>query len=108
MRLLISFLSFIISLSILNGQEINNSSALPYRAIGDYPATFTNENLLARMIDGLGFRFYWATEGLRNEDLKYKNTEDARTSEETIDHILGLTKMIVNCVKNQANTNSGS
>ena len=42
------------------------------------------------MIDGLGFRYYWATHGLRPEDLNYKPSETNRTIEETIDHIYNL------------------
>ena len=59
------------------------------------------------MIDGLGFRFYWATEGLRPEDLAFRPNAEARTSEETIDHILGLSAIILNSVKKQPNVRSG-
>jgi hypothetical protein len=55
------------------------------------------------MLDGLGFRYYWATEGLRQEDLNYRPSDDARTSGETIDHIFGLSKMIVNATLKKAN-----
>ncbi|TAK34823.1 MAG: hypothetical protein EPO28_15520, partial [Saprospiraceae bacterium] len=61
------------------------------------------ETVAARMIDGLGFRYYWATEGLRPEDLAFKPSAEARTSEETIDHILGLSEMIVNATKREPN-----
>ena len=59
------------------------------------------------MIDGLGFRFYWATEGLRAEDLAFRPSPEARTSEETIDHILGLSNIILNALKKQSNIRSG-
>lgn len=80
---------------------------LPYREIPAYPDSFTAENVAARMIDGLGFRYYWATEGLRPEDLAFRPSPEARTSEETIDHILGLSSIIVNAVKQQPNVRSG-
>jgi hypothetical protein len=96
----------LLSSTIANAQEALKSEVLPYKEIGEYPETFNNENMLARMIDGLGFRFYWATEGLRAEDLSYKPTPDARSSEETIDHILGLTRMITNCVNIKPNGNN--
>ncbi|MBK7407178.1 MAG: DinB family protein [Saprospirales bacterium] len=76
---------------------------LPYREIPAYPDTFSAENVAARMIDGLGFRFYWATESLRPEDLAYKPSPDARTCEETIDHILGLSQTILNAVEKKPN-----
>ena len=63
--------------------------------------------MVARTIDGVGFRFYWATEGLRPEDLTFRPTPEARSSEETIDHILGLSNLILNGVKNQPNIRSG-
>ena len=70
-----------------------------YYQIPDYPESYTPGNVAARMMDGLGFRYYWATTGLRDEDLAYKPSEEARTSEETIDHILGLTNVVLNSVK---------
>lgn len=84
-----------------------DTTILPYREIPAYPDSFSAENVVARMIDGLGFRFYWATEGLRPEDLAFRPTPEARTSEETIDHILGLSSIIVNALKQQPNVRSG-
>ncbi len=80
---------------------------LPYYEIPNYPEKYTAESVVARMIDGVGFRFYWATEGLRSEDLKFRPTPEARTSEETIDHILGLSTVIINSLKNEVNTRTG-
>lgn len=80
---------------------------LPYYEIPAYPESFTAETVAARMIDGLGFRYYWATEGLRPEDLAFQPSEGARTSEETIDHILGLTNMILNSVQQLPNGQGG-
>ncbi|MFQ5445389.1 MAG: hypothetical protein ACE5FF_00495 [Saprospiraceae bacterium] len=76
---------------------------LPYFEIPDYPDTYTPETVAARMIDGLGFRYYWATEGLRPEDLAFRPNDEARTSDETLGHILGLSRMIVNTVKQVPN-----
>ena len=61
---------------------------LPYYEIPEAPETFTAGTVAARLIDGLGFRFYWSTEGLKPTDLAYKLTEESRTTEETIQHIL--------------------
>ncbi len=78
---------------------------LPYYEIPDYPEDYNQGTVIARMLDGLGFRYFWATEGLRVVDLKFKPTDEARTTEETIDHILDLTKVIVNSTLNKANEN---
>lgn len=82
----------------------NNSdqpNELPYYQIPDTPLEFTAPNVAARMVDGLGFRYYWATEGLRSEDLNFKPNDESRTTEETLDHILGLTRILINSVKKE-------
>lgn len=97
---LILFLSF-------NGysQDSKNTDKkaedLPYYQIPDYPEAYTAESVAARLIDGLGFRYYWATEGLRDEDLAFRPGEEARTTAETIDHLYGLTRVIVLSVKQE-------
>lgn len=72
---------------------------LPYREISEYPETYTAANVASRMVDGLGFRFYWATEGLREEDLAFRPTKEARNVNETIDHILSMTLMLENSIR---------
>ena len=81
----------------------SNESELPYRTIPDYPGSYTPENVAARMIDGLGFRYYWATEGLRQEDLDFRPSEEARSSFETLIHIYGLSRVIRNAVEQKPN-----
>ena len=94
--------SFIFNLYAQDDKEMNTTD-LPYYEIPESPAKFTAETTAARMIDGLGFRYYWATEGLTEEDLKYRPSDMARSSGETINHILGLTNMILNATKKVAN-----
>src|SRR4051812_16385620 len=77
-----------------SGKESVKTDTLPYFEIGSYPEKYTAENDVARLIDGLGFRFYWATEGLLSENLSFKPSSKARTLEETIDHILELSELI--------------
>lgn len=76
---------------------------LPYREIPDYPTAFTAGTVAARVVDGLGFRYYWATEGLRPEDLAFQPNKDGRTTLETVTHIYELTLSIVNSTKNAVN-----
>ncbi|MBX2873295.1 MAG: hypothetical protein KTR30_14385 [Saprospiraceae bacterium] len=78
-------------------------NTLPYAEIPDAPKKYNACTVAARMIDGLGFRYYWATEGLRSEDLNYKPSESARTADATLDHIYGLTMVITNSVKGLPN-----
>jgi hypothetical protein len=70
--------------------------SIPYYEIEAPSGQYTAGRIASRMIDGLGFRFYWATDGLRTQDLSYKPSEDARTTEETIAHIYEMSFIIVN------------
>lgn len=74
------------------------SAPLPYAEIPEAPAEYNACTVAARMIDGLGFRYYWATEGLRPVDLAYQPREDARTVEATIEHIYGLTNVVYSTI----------
>ncbi|HLF34552.1 MAG TPA: hypothetical protein VI583_09950 [Cyclobacteriaceae bacterium] len=71
---------------------------LTYREIPAYPAKYRAGTVAARVIDGLGFRYYWATEGLKDADLNFRPNEKARTSLETIRHIYELSNVIARTV----------
>lgn len=105
--------SLILSVSIIGNVMAQTGSDLPaqqdmipYRTIPDYPMNYSSATVVARIIDGLGFRFYWASEGLRAEDLAYRVSDDSRTAGETIDHILGLSGVILNGSLKTLNTGS--
>lgn len=93
----------LINCSFAQNETTEKMDTLPYHQIPATPTEFTPENVAARMIDGLGYRYYWATEGLRDEDLNYKPSEDSRTAAETLEHLYGLSKTIVNASKNAPN-----
>lgn len=76
---------------------------LPYYQIPEYPENYTQGTILARLVDGLGFRYYWATEGLNADDLAYKPGPTNRTIDETLDHIYGLSDVILNAALNVPN-----
>lgn len=97
---------FIFSLILLLSLNMIAQEDLPYYEIPEYPESYTAGAVAARMIDGLGFRFYWASEGLRKEDLKYKPSEDARTTLETLNHIYDLSQIIVNASLQKENDKS--
>ncbi|CDF78449.1 conserved hypothetical protein [Formosa agariphila KMM 3901] len=67
---------------------------LLYYEIPEYPETYTAGTVVGRSIDALGFRFYWATEGLTTTDLEYKLNEDGRSTLETITHIHDLSTIL--------------
>ena len=88
----------------MQAQKMNEmSSDIPYYDIPDAPENFTAGNLVGRMIDGLGYRYFWATEGLTDEDIEYRVSEDSRTLRETLDHIYGLSKVCLNAGSNSPN-----
>lgn len=86
-------------------QESNEDGSY-YAEIPAAPLEYTPGTIVSRMIDGLGFRYYWATEGLKETDLSYKTSADARTLEQTLDHIYGLSKTIVNSAKQEPTDNT--
>jgi len=101
MKQKLSLISICLTVSIyVNAQENNE---LPYSEIPEPPEHYTPGGVVSRMIDGLGFRYYWASEGLRDEDLKYRPSDDARSSGETLDHILDLSYVILNSALNKVN-----
>lgn len=93
-----------IFLSITSAQSQDSlMTATPYASIESYPEVFTAATVLARTIDGLGYRYYWGTEGLTDDDLIFRPSADASNVVETLEHILGLTESILNCVSGKPN-----
>lgn len=89
-------------ITVMNAQE-KNPQDIPYYQIPDYPDSYTPGTVVARMIDGLGFRYFWATEGLRPEDLAFKPSESNRTIDETLDHIYNLSRVVYNSAIKEIN-----
>lgn len=75
-----------------------------FKSIAETPDTFNSGNLVARMVKGLGFRYYWATEGLRTEDLNFEPGNEARTSLQTIQHIYGLSEFLLSALEKRVFT----
>ncbi|WP_179352658.1 hypothetical protein [Winogradskyella vidalii] len=88
---------------ITNTIKSSSEAELPYYEIPDYPEDFTAGTMAARMIDALGFRFYWSSEGLKETDLAYKAYDNGKTTLETISHIFDLSKVIINATLKQSN-----
>ena len=94
------------ALIMVNSLTAQENKELPYYQVPDYSEEFTAGTMAARMVDALGFRFYWASDNLREKDLAYKANEDGRSTEETIKHIYDLSKIIVNSTLKQPNDRS--
>ncbi|MFM9910153.1 MAG: hypothetical protein ACKVOW_12425 [Chitinophagaceae bacterium] len=98
-------ISFVVSL--FTTVSLSAQQKAYYYQIPDTPTTYTATTVAARMIDGLGFRYFWATEGLTAKDLQFSPSKDARTCLETIEHIDGLVQLLLNAV-NKRSANFGS
>ncbi len=71
------------------------NDSLPYATIPKAPEMVTPGTVISRMIDGLGFRYYWATEGLTSNELEYQPDNEGRTIAETMDHVYNLSLTIL-------------
>lgn len=94
------FLATALSFGIVGSAQ---DRQLPYYEIPDYPESFSAGAVAARLMDGLGFRFYWATEGMREVDLQFRPSPEARSTEETVEHIYGMSITIRNATTNTMN-----
>jgi len=104
-RLLLSLLCLFIfsNFAFCQSEAEYDSSTLPYESIGEYPISHSAGNMIKRIIDGLGYRYYWATDSLTIEDLNFKPGETNRTSLETLDHLHGLSDFILKAARGLPN-----
>ena len=91
-----------LSLTILLATAMS-AQDLPYHQIPDAPETYTAGTVAARMIDGLGYRYYWATEGLTQKDLGYNPGNEGRKCSDVLDHLQGLSEVIKNATLKKSN-----
>lgn len=89
--------------TILGSAQTSKNDLSEYREIVDVPTTISSGNIVGRFLDGLIFRYYWATEGLSETDLTYRPSDGARNCEETIRHTLDLSEMIANAAQGKMN-----
>lgn len=73
-----------------------------YNKIPEYPDHISGTSILARTLDGLGFRFYWSTEDLRAEDYSFRPSQDSRSIGEIIQHVWGLMNWVSISVRQES------
>jgi len=83
--------------------QIDYTTVTFYDSLPAYPEEYSAGAVAARLVDGLGFRYRWATDDLREEDLAYRPDPSARTSRETLEHIYWLSETIINAVTHKPN-----
>lgn len=69
---------------------MNRTDELPYTRIPEPPSKMSAASVLTRLMDGIGFRHRWATEGLREEDMEFRPCVTSMTIQELLAHIQGL------------------
>jgi hypothetical protein len=60
-----------------------------FYSVQTYPPPNAN-GVLLRLIDGLGYRFYWAIEGLTADDASFSPGHGAMSIDKLIEHVWGL------------------
>lgn len=75
----------------------------PYHQIPDYPEEITAGTTIGRIIDGLGYRYYWATEGLTEKDLAFEPGNEGRPAKDVLQHLYGLSLMIYKTANKEPN-----
>lgn len=63
---------------------------LPYYTLPDPPEKMNAAGVFIRLFDTLGFRYRWATEGLREEDLEFQPCDSSMTFDDLIKHLHDL------------------
>lgn len=66
------------------------NATISFADISTCPEKITTGTLLARQAEVLGFRYYWATEGLTESDLNYSPGNDNRNVYQTLNHLYNM------------------
>lgn len=64
--------------------------SIPYESVDTYPEHTSGTAIITRMLDGLGYRFRYATEGLTPADYRYSPGKGCKTIGEIVKHVWGL------------------
>jgi len=83
--------------------NLYSQQKLPFSEIPEAPKEISSATITARMIQGVGFRYYWATEGLTTKDMLYRPSKDAQSSYETLEHLYSLALTINNAGSSMPN-----
>jgi len=102
MKYSICILALFMSCVVVSQEQ--EEERIPYYEVPEYSKEFTAGTMAARMVDALGFRFYWASKDLTEKNIEYKLNDDGRSTSETIDHIYDLSKIIVNSTLKKPNS----
>ena len=66
-----------------------------FRSIKAYPDRQDANGVVMRLLDGVGYRFYWATEGLTAADYRFTPGEGCQSIGELVAHVWGLANWVL-------------
>ena len=69
---------------------MDKNQELPFEDISKTPTELTATNTLLRVVEGLAFRYRWATENLSEDDIKFRPHSTSMSIEEVNAHIFDL------------------
>ena len=72
-----------------------------FKNINSYPQKITVPSSICRMVDGVGFRYYWATNNLNEKTYLFKPGENRWTVRDTISHIWDTSNWIISSLANE-------
>jgi hypothetical protein len=65
-----------------------------FRSLPPGSGNVSGSAVLVRLVEGIGFRFTWATEGLREPDLSFRTTPETMCIAEQAGHVLELVSWV--------------
>jgi hypothetical protein len=71
-----------------------SETSFDFRSLPPGPEAVTGSAVLVRLVEGIGFRFTWATEGLREPDLFFRTTPETMCIAEQVHHVLELVSWV--------------
>ncbi|MCJ8329027.1 MAG: hypothetical protein HRT89_00335 [Lentisphaeria bacterium] len=72
---------------------------MDFRDISEVGTDYSATSVLQRFVAALGFRYYWATHEIDDDDLHARAAGDCMSIQELIDHIDGLVHMSAESLK---------
>ena len=67
--------------------------------IKEFDENYSENAIISRFLHAVGFRYYWSTEGLRENDLIYKPSDTGISTRATLEHIYVLAIIINSGIK---------
>lgn len=67
---------------------------LPFNSIEKTPEQLSGTNTILRFVEALGFRYRWATAGLRSIDFEFRPSESSMSIGELIEHLHSMAQYV--------------